>query len=394
LSGPLGALPEIGWGYIDAMNWFNNEAGGVNGKKVKWHMEDMRYSPQVEVANFTRFCSQYGRDEFLMASGYITDGLKALIEKVNVEEKIPWVDGSFSTEIFGPSGGPSKYPYYYSVGAHYAEQIRALIDWIKANHKGSDAPRVGFVNSPTAYGRDGLPEGIAYAKQKGLEVVAEIEFPYSAAEATGECMTLRRAKAQYVIYHGYTGTQACTAIFFKTAKKVMPEIQLMGTAYMGGRFPILLIQEAYDGFIGAYCTPFFDAVPRSATPMDNPMVKLVHEFGKKYRAEDYGKDVQGGGIKDMSLYYIGMMYAFVIQQGLLAADKAGDLSREGIKKAMDAMVWDFKGMFDGKSFSYKSHTVPMLRLYQGKVKMVDAGDKKVPTGLQVPITPWINYEER
>ena len=35
----------------------------------QWHMEDMRYSPQVEVANFTLFCSQYDRDEFLMASG-------------------------------------------------------------------------------------------------------------------------------------------------------------------------------------------------------------------------------------------------------------------------------------------------------------------------------------
>ena len=36
-----------------------------------------------------------------MATGYITGGLKPLIEKVNVEEKIPWLDGSYSTEIFG-----------------------------------------------------------------------------------------------------------------------------------------------------------------------------------------------------------------------------------------------------------------------------------------------------
>ena len=271
---------------------------------------------------------------------------------------------------------------------------KVLLRWILQNHKGSGKPRVGLVYSPTAWGRDEIPEAKAYAKEKGIPIVAEIEYPYTATDATNECMTLRKAKAQYVIYHGYTGTQACTAIFFKTAKKVIPDAQLMGTAYMGGRFPILLIQEAYDGFIGAYCTPFFDAVPRSATPMDNPMVKLVHAFGKKYRSNDYEKGLQGGGLKDMSLYYIGMMYAFVIQQSLLEADKAGDLSREGIKKAMDTMVWDFKGMFDGKSFSYRSHTVPMLRLYQAKVKMVEVGDKKVPTGLQAPITDWINTENR
>ena len=77
LSGPLGSLNELGWGYIDAMNWFNKEAGGVNGKPIKWFLEDMRYEPEVEVANFIRFASKYNRDEFVMASGYITGGIIA-----------------------------------------------------------------------------------------------------------------------------------------------------------------------------------------------------------------------------------------------------------------------------------------------------------------------------
>lgn len=57
------------------------------------------------------------------------------------------------------------------------------------------------------------------------------------------------------------------------------------------------------------------------------------------------------------------------------------------------MVWDFKGMFDGKSFSYKSHTVPMLRLYKAKVKVIEMKGKKIPTGLHVPISDWINTSE-
>ncbi|MBU2549583.1 MAG: ABC transporter substrate-binding protein [Proteobacteria bacterium] len=393
LSGPLGALPEIGWGYIDGMNWLNKEGGGVNGKPIKWFMEDMRYTPNVEVANFTKFTSQHGRDEFLMASGYITGGIIALAEKVNKEEKIPWIDGSYSTEMFEAVGGQAKYPYYYSMGATYAPQMKILVKWILDNHKGPGKARIGFVYSPTAYGRDGTPQAIAYAKEKGLDVVAEIEYPYTATAATNECMTLRKAKAQYVIYHGYTGTMGATAIFFKTAKQVIPETQLMGTAYMGGRFPILLMGEAYDGFIGAYCNPFYDAVPRSATPMDNAWVKMVHEFAQKYRGEEYKKDIQGGGIKDITLYEIGLRYAFMIHKALVEADKAGDLSRDGVRKALDNLVWDFKGMFGGKTFSFKSHSIPMLRLYRAKVKLVAMGDKKVPTGLQAPITDWINTDE-
>ncbi|MDY6850562.1 MAG: hypothetical protein SV487_00590, partial [Thermodesulfobacteriota bacterium] len=47
MSGTLGALPELGWGYIDAMKWFNEEQGGVDGKgmKITYFLEDMRYKP-------------------------------------------------------------------------------------------------------------------------------------------------------------------------------------------------------------------------------------------------------------------------------------------------------------------------------------------------------------
>jgi branched-chain amino acid transport system substrate-binding protein len=390
MSGPVGTLPEFGMGYIDGMNWINSEGGGVNGKKITFFLEDFRYDPTVEVANFNKYCAEHNRDEFLMATGYITGGLKPLIEKVNVEEKIPWLDGSYSTEIFGVEGGPSKYPYYYSLGATYGDQIKVLMKWIKENHKASGKPRVGLVYSPTAWGRDGLPEGLDYAKKLGLDVVAQIEYPYTATDATNECMALRKAKAQYVIYHGYSGATSHTAIFFKTAKKVLKDVQLMGTHYTTGRFPILVCQDSYDGYVGVATRPFVDAVPRSQTPMTNPMVKMAHEFAKKYRPKEYAEE---GKIKDMFLYMEGLTYALIIQEALSRADKAGQLTREGIKKALDEMVWDFKGLFDGKKFDYRFHTVPMVQVFKAQVKMQKVGDKEVPTGAVKPVTDWLNVNE-
>ncbi len=390
MSGPVGTLPEFGMGYIDGMNWVNGEGGGVNGKKITWYLEDFRYDPTVEVANFNKYCAEHKRDELLMATGYITGGLKPLIEKVNVEEKIAWLDGSYSTEIFGVEGGPSKYPYYYSLGATYGDQIKILMKWIKENHKGKEKPRVGFVYSPTAWGRDGPPEGKAYAQKLGLDVVAEIEYPYTATDATNECMALRKAKAQYVVYHGYSGAASYTAIFIKTARKVLKDVQLMGTHYTTGRFPILVAQDAYDGYVGAACRPFLDAVPRAKTPMDNPMVKMAHDFAKKYRPADYGEE---GKIKDMFLYMEGLTYALFLQEGLVRADKKGELTRLGVKKALDEMEWDFKGMFGGKKFAYRFHTVPMLQIFKANVKMEKVGGKDVPVGGVYPISDWINVDE-
>jgi branched-chain amino acid transport system substrate-binding protein len=393
MSGPVGSLPEFGWGYIDGMNWVNGEGGGVNGKKITWYLEDFRYDPTVEVANFNKYAAEHSKDELILATGYITGGLKPLIEKVNVEEKIPWLDGSYSTEIFGEEGGPSKYPYYYSLGATYGSQIKVLMRWIKDNHKAKGKPRVGFVYSPTAWGRDGTPEGIAYAKKLGFDVVAEIEYPYTATDATNECMQLRKAKAQYVIYHGYSSATSHTAIFFKTARKILKKTQLMGTHYTTGRLPIVAVQEAYNGYVGVTTRPFLDAVPRSASPMGNSLVKLAHDFAKKHRPEEYEKGLKAGGIKDMFLYMEGLTYAFMIQKALTEADNKYELSREGVKKALDNMIWDFKGMFGGKVFSYKSHTIPMLRIHKANVKMVKMGDKMVPTGSVDPLGDWINTDE-
>ncbi len=126
--------------------------------------------------------------------------------------------------------------------------------------------------------------------------------------------------------------------------------------------------------------------------MDNPLVKFVHDFAKKYRPEEYKKGLKGG-IKDMFLYGEGLTYALIIQKALTAADNAGDLTRQGVKNALDNMVWDFKGMFGGKTFSYKSHTIPMLRMYKAHVKMVKMGDKMVPTGGLKAISDWINTDE-
>lgn len=390
MSGPVGSLPEFGMGFIDGTKYINEQLKGVNGKPITFFLEDFRYDPTVEVANFNRYAAEHAKDELLMATGYITGGLKPLIEKVNVEEKIPWLDGSYSTEIFGAEGGPTKYPYYYSLGATYADQIKVLMKWIKDNHKGKERARVGFVYSPTAWGRDGTPEGIAYAKKLGLDVVAEIEYPYTATDATTQATALRRAKAQYVLFHGFSGAANYTALFFKTVRKYLPEATIMGTHYTTGPLPMQIFPDDFNGYVGAACRPLMDGVPRAETPMTNKMVKMAHDFAKKYRPDDYAP---GGKIRDMGLYSEGLTYALIVHEALLRADKAGELTRAGVKKALDNMVWDFHGLFDGKSFSYKSHTIPMVRIFRAESKSVEVDGKRVPRGSLHPLTDWIETDK-
>ena len=375
MSGPVGTLPEFGWGFIDGMDYINGR-GGVNGKPITYFLEDMRYSPTVEVANFTRYAAAEKRDEFILASGYITGGLKPLIDKVNKEERIPWLDGSYSTEIFGPQGGPSKYPYYYSLGATYGDQMKVLLNWIKEDSKGKG--RVAIVYSPTEWGRDPLEVTRAHAKKIGLQIVAEEEYAYTATDATPQVTNIRKAKGDYVIYHGYSAAPTHTAIFMKTARQYLKKATLLGTHYTSGPYLILTCGKAADGMVGVSCRPQGD-------DLTNAMVKMSHEFADKYK--------RTGGIKDMFLYMEGLTYALIFHEVLSRADKAEELTREGVKKALDNLVWDYNGLFAGRGFSYKSHTIPMVRVYRCKVeKEVEKAGKKVAVGTWTAISPWINTD--
>jgi len=375
MSGPVGTLPEFGWGFIDGMTYINGK-GGVNGKQITYFLEDMRYSPTVEVANFTRYAAAEKRDELILASGYITGGLKPLIDKVNKEEKIPWLDGSYSTEIFGPEGGPSKYPYYYSLGATYGDQMRVLLNWIQEDSRGKG--RVAIVYSPTEWGRDPLAMARAHAKKIGLQIVAEEEYAYTATDATPQVTNLRKAKADYVFYHGYSGAAPYTAIFMKTARQYLKKATLLGTHYTTGQYPILICGKAVDGMVGVATRPQVD-------DMTNPMVKMAHEFAEKNKRTE--------GIKDMFLYMEGLTYALIFHEALSRADKAGQLTREGVKKALDDMIWDYHGLFGGRGFAYKSHTIPMVRIYRCKVeKEVEKAGKRMGVGTWLPLSPWINTE--
>ena len=76
MSGPVGSLPEFGMGFIDGTKYIKEELKGVNGKPITFFLEDFRYDPTVEVANFNRYAAEHSKDELLMATGYITGGLK------------------------------------------------------------------------------------------------------------------------------------------------------------------------------------------------------------------------------------------------------------------------------------------------------------------------------
>ena len=368
LGGVGGAYVGIGWGYNDCQAYINGK-GGVRGNQINFLVEDNRWDVTTEIAIINRLLTMEPKEELLLFCGnLITGTLKAMSEKINKEVQIPSISLSYSVEMFGKAGGPSKYPYYFSLGPDYAQQMGLLLRYIKKDHKKEPPAQVALVYSPTEFGRDPLADMKEDAKKLGIQIVSEEEMVPTASDVTTQVLNIRKAKPDYIIWHGFLPGMLVSPVFIKTVKQYLPNVPILGTHYNTVPPMITAAGEAAEGLIGVNAgVMWFET--------KNPFVKLVHE-----QAEKSGRKIPEGEQLNYVLgWELGMLSAYAVELGAAS----GSLTREGIRKALDAATWDFLGKYEGKKFSYASHKVPMARIFKASFAQKQWN----------PITPWLNVDE-
>ncbi|MDY6851078.1 MAG: ABC transporter substrate-binding protein [Thermodesulfobacteriota bacterium] len=363
LSGKLGALPESGWGFIDAA-YQVNERGFVPGRKFEVILEDGQYDIPLCVSIFNRVTAAEPRDELMFHSGWQTGALHAIAEKVK-ENHVVCVDGSMSPVIFTDEV-QTKYPYFFSCGVSYAEQTGALIKFIRSKlHKGPDKPRLAFVYIESGVGREPIPAAKEYCKKFGVDLVLIEPVTFTQTDYTPTLMKIRRAKADYAILWAWSipvGTR-----FFKMARKVLPKVQLLTQNYLAQEILSHLIGESADGIYA------FSPYPRPSEPK-NPIVAKALQMVKKEKRK----------LRMWDLYFQSYLMALMNAEGAIQAAKAGNLTREGCRDALENLTdWDPFGMYEGLKFDYSNHTFP-----RGRILKHVAANKSL-----VPVTEWVSIKE-
>jgi branched-chain amino acid transport system substrate-binding protein len=368
LGGAGGAYVGIGWGYNDCQAYFN-EKGGVRGHRIVFLVEDNQWKVPTEIAIINRLLAMEPENELLLFCGnLITGTLKAMSEKINKEVKIPSISLSYSVEMFGKQGGPSKYPYYFSLGPDYAQQVGLLLQYIKKDHKKKTAPQIAVVYSPTEYGRDPLADLREDSKKLGIKIVAEEEMAITASDVTSQVLNIRKAKPDYIIWHGFIPGMPVSPVFLKTVRQYLPKVPILGTHYQTIMGMIMAGGNAADGLIGVNTSVKWHE-------NDNPFVRFVHDQAKKR-----GRNIP---LAEESNYIGGWSLGVIGAHAVDVAAASGDLTREGVKKALEKSVWDFDGMYEGETFSYASHKVPMARIFKASF-----AQKRWNA-----ISPWLNVDK-
>src|SRR5208337_2181175 len=89
--------------------------------------------------------------------------------------------------------------YMYLPLASYILDSQAVLEYIKAIHKGKGAPKVGLLTYDNTYGKSIHDPCKAYAAKNNVEIVAIEEFsPKSVGDLRTQLAVLRKAGAEYV----------------------------------------------------------------------------------------------------------------------------------------------------------------------------------------------------
>jgi branched-chain amino acid transport system substrate-binding protein len=333
------------WDYIK----YTNEKGGINGKKLEYIFEDTEYKLDKAVAIFKRIMA---KENPLLFYGDSTGTGKALAPMIKEKYKCFYGSTSFSSELANRAGNP----YVFVSGPTYSDMVGILLKYVSQKKPGA---KVGFFYSDTEFGKDPIPYGKKMAKQLGLRVVADLIAKVGAVDVTSQVIELKRKKPDYLIMQGFVLSPIPALL--KGCRDMGVKVIPMATFWGMGKMVLDKLGPLAEGFTGV--------MPYTYYWYDVPGLREMKAFNKRHHPD----------VKHRTTYYTqGWFTGMVFVEALRRADKAGNLSGEGLSAALASIKnWDVGGLT--APVTYKDNKIPAAKVWQANVQ------KKI----YEPISDWI-----
>jgi ABC-type branched-subunit amino acid transport system substrate-binding protein len=354
LSGPYApSHSKFILGAKDACEYVNGELGGVNGVPIAVESVDTGNKVDMAVYHYMKFREMKPKPFFLMLG--VSGEAEALRPRL-AEDKIP---GFVVTSL------PCVYPAAYSFGAYptYPDQFGHFVDWLAKTWNKNRPARLAFLTWDTTFGRAVLTEECyAYAKSKGIEIVATELFGIKDLDVTTQLVRINAKKADWIFTN--TAFQG-TVIVAKGLREIASDIKLAGGIGID-ESTMRIDPKSLDGVLAVTNALQLDP------PIDEPAIaKVMTYFNKNHRTRT-----------DIALMYsLAWYYVSIAREGISRAvqDVGWDrLSGQAVRDQMVKMN-DILPIGKGSSrFSYteKKRTPSALRIFQ------------IKEGKFVPITDW------
>jgi branched-chain amino acid transport system substrate-binding protein len=342
-------------GLGDYCEWRNGR-GGIAGRRIRYVGEDSGYKMDQAMSVFKKILNAHNPPVFY---GDSTAWAKAAAKEISQLGATMTSSPSFASDL----ADPANVPYYFMAGPTYAAMGEILLEYVNRQAKGATKPSVAIVYSDTEFGRDPIPAIKAAAQKLQLPIAQEIVTKPGSVDVSAEVSRLRRAKPDYVIFHGYV--LAPIPEFIRQMREAGMSFTPMGTIWSMDKTTVDAMGAVGQGWMGVMPYRY------SYDTKDAPTMQTIKEFAAKARPQ----------MEYVPLFYthgwlVGMIFSEIIERVL---KEGKPLTGPNMKAALESIDnWDTGGVV-GTPVSLKSHQIAAGRIYQ-----YDAGTK-----LLQPASDWI-----
>ena len=308
LTGPIAVYSQIGNATKAYFDYINDTKGGINGRKIRYILEDDAYSPPKTVDLVRKLVEQdqvlaiingLGTPTHLQVVDYLQErGVPDLFVATGATE---WVkDPTTRTMVFG------SLPHYVGEGI-------ILGKYIVDNYAGQ---KLGLMRQNDDFGADGI-DGIRRAVGDALEIVGEETHEAVDADLNSQIDRLKAAGAD-VIAIWATPRQFSTAV--KHARLDLDwDVPFFVSSVSANEFSIALSgPEAIEGAVSV-------TYVRQAWEVDHPGIAKHKEIIRQYA------DIENAN--NLTIY--GQMIGELVEEALNIAGK--DLNRESLIEAVESI---------------------------------------------------------
>jgi len=166
-----------------------NNAGGINGRKVKVFYEDSAHQTTKAIAAAKYLIAR--RDIFAFLNVIGTSPALTVLPLVT-EEKIPLITYNVSSRMFRPFNR-----YVFNIWTCEFDQAVIAVDYIVKDLKPRD-PRIAIIYPFDEYGREGLDAFQKATKYYGLKLVAAEPYKRGDIDFSSQIVRMKKTGANYV----------------------------------------------------------------------------------------------------------------------------------------------------------------------------------------------------
>ena len=186
-----------------------NDQGGIHGRKIKYFLEDDRYSIPMAMAAFKKLVF---RDKVLsLTPGASGAGHTHAIIPLCEKHKVPLSSATNNKDFFQPVRR-----YIFTTLPFYSDQIKLMFEYLLQDLK-IENPRIALAYPDSAAGKDVRDSVREEAKANNIKLISEAILPMMGGDCSSQVLNLKRTKPDYIIIYGHV---AGAVSFLRDAKKL------------------------------------------------------------------------------------------------------------------------------------------------------------------------------